>query len=41
MLGAVELLRDQSPIPSEKGIGLGNVYDLLQSFASESFGDLG
>ena len=41
MPGAVELLRDQSPIPSEKGIRLGNARDILQSFAPESFGDLG
>jgi hypothetical protein len=38
---AVELLRDQSPIPSEKGIRPGNARDILQSFASESFRDLG
>jgi len=34
-------LADQSPIPGEKGIRLGNTRDIPQSFASESFGDLG
>ena len=37
----VELLRHQPAIPGENGIRLGNARDLLQSFAAESFGDLG
>ena len=41
MPGAVELLRDQSAVPGEKGIRLGNARDILQGLASESFRDLG
>src|SRR5215831_14218458 len=37
----VELVRDQSPILSEKRIGLGHARDLLKGFTAESFGDLG
>jgi hypothetical protein len=37
----VELLRDQPAIPGENGIRLGNARDILQSFAAESFRDLG
>jgi hypothetical protein len=40
-VGPVELLHHQSPIPSEKGIRLGNARDILHSLAPESFGDLG
>jgi hypothetical protein len=40
-VGRVELLRHQSPIPSEKGIRLGNTRNLHESSSSESFGDLG
>ena len=39
--GAVELVRNQLPIPGEKGIRLGDACDLLEGFATESFGDLG
>jgi hypothetical protein len=36
----VEPVRDQSPIPSEKGIGFSHARDILQGFAAESFRDL-
>ena len=39
--GAVELVRNQLPIPGEKGIRLGDLCDILQSFASNSLSDLG
>src|SRR5262245_61578679 len=41
MPGAVELLRDQPPIPTENGVRFGNLRDILQSFAAESLRDLG
>jgi len=34
-------VRNQLPIPGEKGIRLGDARDLLEGFATESFGDLG
>jgi hypothetical protein len=37
MLRPVEPVRDQSPIPSEKGIGFSHARDILQGFAAESF----
>src|SRR5262249_52088121 len=40
-MGPVELLRYQSSIPGQKGIRLGSACDILQSFAAQSFGDLG
>ena len=41
MPGAVELLRDQSSIPGQNRVRPRHACDLLQSFASESFRDLG
>jgi|SRR5258705_4412878 hypothetical protein len=38
---SVKLLRNQSPIPGEKGIRPGNARDILQGFAAESFSDFG
>ena len=40
-MAPVELLRYQSSIPGQKGIRLGSAGDILQSFAAQSFGDLG
>src|SRR5262245_40688739 len=40
-MGPVELLRYQSSIPGQKGSRLGSAGDILQSFAAQSFGDLG
>src|SRR5580704_13921837 len=39
--GAVELLRNQSPIPSQNGIRLCYGGDVLQSFASDSLCNFG
>src|SRR5215472_8394661 len=39
--GTVELQRHQASMPGEKGIRLGNARDIPQSFAAESFCDLG
>ena len=40
VFGAVELIGDELPIPSEDGIGLGDTGDLLKSRSAESLTDL-
>ena len=41
ILGAVELLRDQSAMPAQKGVGLDDVGYLLQSFLAKPLTNLG
>src|SRR5215471_17581547 len=38
---SIELPRHQLPIPTENSVRLGDLCDILQSFASESLSDLG
>src|SRR5215475_3677010 len=38
---SIELPRNQLPIPTENSIRLGDLCNILQSFASESLSDLG
>jgi hypothetical protein len=40
-LGSVELLGNEVPVPSQNGVGIGHAGHLVQTFAAESFPDLG
>jgi hypothetical protein len=40
-LGSVELLGNEVPVPSQNGVGFGHAGHLVQTFAAESFPDLG
>ena len=39
--GAVELACDETTVPGQDRVGLGDAREILQDLASESFGDLG
>ena len=41
MAGAVKLPGNQTPVPSQDGIRLGDLRDVFERFPSESFANLG